>query len=286
MKKTLLVTALAMITLMAGCSGGTAGSSLQESSLQDSADVTAGSDVETHATEENSKAPESTSKTSDAHGTVDIQEPAGTSEAPAEFALYGPGGDKIEQSDITRVMASDEEDYKLNGISSDNWIQAEISGTTYLAEPGGEYRRVKVGDEICGLTVFDAGCVFSADNEVQPGEFSNESWFSSGYVEFEGSVTVSGTLSILAEGTDMLEAGSVLFTPDEGTQLPVMNYLFSGEKGVYYDKDNMFPVIVLSDVTPDSDTGHATLTLESITMSSMVNSNSLVRAKATDVEFN
>lgn len=284
MKKTTIALSLIMALLLTGCSGGNSSvdtdTSVSESSQTEG---TTGTSAESPAESSSMAEPEGSAE---APGTIDTEESQPTeSQESAGFALYGPGEDKIEPSEITRVDASDEADYMANGLSDSNWIQASISGFTYLAEPGGEYRRVSVGDDICGLTVFDAGCVFSADNEKSEGAFGSESWFSSGYAEFEGTVTASGTLSVLSEDDGIIEAGSVVFTPDSGTQLPVMNYQFSGDTGVTYPADAMYPPIVLTGVTVDSEGAHATLSMNGITVSSMVNGSSVMRAAASDVVF-
>lgn len=282
MKKTTIALSLIMALLLTGCSGGS--STDTDPASSGSVPTEEQSDISAAGTAESSM--ESSSAVSDEiPGTVDTVEaqPEETQES-GEFVLYGPGGDKIGKSEITRVDASDEEDYMANGLSATNWFQASISGFTYLAEPGGEYKRYKIGDDICGLTVFDAGCVFSTESENAVGS-GRERYFASGYAEFEGSVTASGTLSILDEGMDNIEAGSVIFTPDSDTALPVMNYKSSGDTGVTYPADSMYPSIVLTDITPETDGVHATLTLSGISVSSMVNGFSVIRAAASDVVF-
>lgn len=274
-----------MALLLTGCSGGTGSSTDTEPSSAGSAPTEEHSEISAAGTAE-SNMENSSAISAEIPGTVDTVEalPEETHES-AGFALYGPGGDKIEQSEITRVDASDEADYMANGLSATNWFQASVSGSTYLAEPGGEYKRYKIGDDICGLTVFDAGCVFSAERDSAKYGSGRERYFASGYAEFEGSVTASGTIGILDEDTDNLEAGSVIFTPDSGTELPVMNYISSGDKGISYPADAMYPYIVLTGVTVENDGSHATLTLSGITVSSIVNGFSVMRAAASDVVF-
>lgn len=277
-RKTIIISALLLSLMISGCSN------QSESSRQTSVPVTSyeTSEPDTHDVTEQASVTESTEQIP---GTVDTTEAHSVEASDVEFALYGPGDDKVEPSEITRINASDEEDYKANGISADNWIQAEVSGFTYLSEPGGEYKRMKLGDEICGLTVFEAECVFLNENDTATGAYSDQRYFSSGYAEFEGSVAVSGTLSVLPEDNGMLDAGSVIFTPDSDVKLPVMNYQYSAETGVDYDRQAMYPYIVLTDVTPENDESHALLTMNNITVSSMVNGFSVMRANASDVTF-
>lgn len=225
-----------------------------------------------------------------APGTIDTAEPdnptdstgnspAATAEAPAEsgFVLTGPGGDIVKPEEMTRVTASDEQDYIANGINSGNWEQVEVSGFTYLAEPGGQYRRVRTGEEICGLTLMDCGCVFSAEKEVQPGANSAQSWFSSAWAEFDGSAELTGTLAPVFETSDIAQEGDFIFSPDESPELPVMDYTFTGDDGVTAPPAGTYPVIIVSgaDVTENT---HVRATLAGITMSASVNGNSIVRA--------
>lgn len=278
MKKTILITMIAAAVLLTGCS-----SNISNTSNTSSASEASGTSSESQAaqiTEEAAPTAElSQAETSGSASTVDTAE----SESPeipeesGEFALAGPGGDRISASDIARVDASDEEDYIANGISATNWRQAETNGFAYLAEPGGEYKRVNIGDEICGLTLFDGGCVFSADNKAESGAHADESYFSSGFAEFEGSIELSGTLTTAAEDSGLVEAGSVVFTPDDGAKLPIMNYMYDSDKGVFYPEDSAIPAIVVTGVEPQTEGEHVTLALSGISMTSIVNNASIVR---------
>lgn len=278
MKKITSLSMMLAAVLLAGCSANTA-----------EPGQPASQGVQAQTTEESAPADELVTPTAqEPSGTVDTAEPEtpetsevpATAEASGEFALIGPGGDRVTAEELSRVDASDEADYLANGISATNWRQAEVSGFTYLAEPGGEYRRVRIGEEICGLTLFDADCVFDAGKEQQSGAHADECWFSSGFAEFEGTIQLSGTIAVAPEDIGLVEAGTVVFTPDEGTQLPVMNYLYSAEQGVYYPAEAMYPLIAVSGVTPQTDGERVTISLSGITMSSSVNSFSVVRGNA------
>lgn len=136
---------------------------------------------------------------------------------------------------------------------------------------------MNIGDEICGLTLFDGGCVFSADNKAESGAHADESYFSSGFAEFEGSIELSGTLTTAAEDSGLVEAGSVVFTPDDGAKLPIMNYMYDSDKGVFYPEDSAIPAIVVTGVEPQTEGEHVTLALSGISMTSIVNNASIVR---------
>ena len=285
MKKTILITMIATAVLLTGCSSNTASSSDASESSGAPAESQAAQTTEEAATTAELTDTSSQPSTAEAVPSADTAESsapdtADTNEESGAFALTGPGGDVIPASAISRVDASDEDDYIANGISATNWRQVETSGFTYLAEPGGEYKRVDLGEMICGLTLFDAGCVFSAENKAESGSHADESFFSSSYAEFEGSVELSGTLTTAAGDSGLVEAGSVIFTPDEGAQLPIMNYKFDPDKGVYYPEDSMYPAIVVTGVQPQTEGEHVTITLSGISMSSSVDNFSIIRASA------
>lgn len=277
MKKKIAISVILSAVLLAGCSANTPESSAaQTESRAQTTEESVPTEELTAPTTPTAQAPTAT---------VDTAEPESpaTAEAPdtsAEFALIGPGGDRVTAAEITRVDASDEEDYIANGISATNWRQAEVNGFTYLAEPGGEYHRVSIGEEICGLTLFNANCVFNSERDQGTGEHADEGLFSSSYAEFEGTVRVSGTLSTAPEDIGLVDAGSVLFTPDDGTQLPIMNYLYSAEQGVYYPEEAVYPLIAVTGVTPQSEGEQVTLLLSGISASSSVNGYSVLRAAA------
>ena len=284
MKKKITTTMILASLLLTGCSANT-------SSADSSAAVTAAPTTEYRTTEETaptdeleSSAPAASAETS-AVDTAEADNTESSSQAEQGYVLKGPGGDIVTAAEVTRVDAIDEDDYRANGLSETNWRQAECSGFAYAAEPGGAYRRISMGDEICGLTVFNAECVFNSDNPERAGQHADEGSFSSGFVEFEGSVQLTGTLSVCAESSGLVDAGSVIFTPDAGAQLPVMNYTFTEEDGVTYPADDMYPPIVLSGVETDADGAHAAVTLTGISMSSSVNFGSVVRAEASEITF-
>ncbi len=173
------------------------------------------------------------------------------SKYPAD--LYGVIGDKIEVDEITEV-------HKYEG-DSEEWRNAGCDGFVYLAEPTGinynsidnadsfnsednsfdgspeessaVYKRYKVGDEICGLTVKEASVYFT---NTEDSEQFNGQYFKGGSVSFEGEKQLTGYLIILSEELYGIGGtGDIIFIPDNGSQtLPVLNYNESdAEKGIY-----------------------------------------------------
>ena len=174
------------------------------------------------------------------------------SKYPAD--LYGVIGDKIEADEITNV-------HKQEDGSDEDWRTAGCNGFVYLAEPTGinynsidnadsfnsednsfegspeespaQYKRYKVGDEICGLTVKEAYTFFS--NKEFPDPFDGQ-YFSGCTVSFEGEKKLTGYIIILSEDLYGIGGtGDVIFIPDDDSQtLPVMNYnAADAEKGIY-----------------------------------------------------
>lgn len=168
--------------------------------------------------------------------------------------LYGVNGDKIDIDEITEV-------HKQEDGSDDEWRSAGCNGFVYLAEPTGinynsldnadsfnsednsfegspeespaEYKRFRVGDEICGLTVKEASVFFS--NKESDRSFEGQ-YFSGGSVSFEGEKKLTGYIIILSEDLYGIGGtGDVIFIPDKDSQtLPVLNYNVSdAEKGIY-----------------------------------------------------
>lgn len=282
MKKTLSILILMAMLAACGCNAKPDSSSASSVPTTEEPARPSGEEL-TQATAEPDKAP-ATVDTAEPEKPAEptAETPAGTAETTADgFVLTGPGGDIVKPEEMTRVTASDEQDYIANGINSGNWEQVEASGFTYLAEPGGQYRRVALGEEICGLTLMDCGCVFSAEREIQPGENSAQSWFSSAWADFDGTVELTGALEPVHETNDIAQEGEFLFTPDEAPQLPVMDYTFTGETGVTAPLEGTYPVIVVrgADVT---NVTHGKAALTGISMSAVVNGSSVVRANVAE----
>ena len=169
--------------------------------------------------------------------------------------LYGAIGDKIEIDEITELHKYED------GGEDGEWRNASCEGFVYLAEPTGVnynsidnadifnsednsfdgspeessaiYKRCKVGDEICGLTVKEAAVIFTNTDDS---EQFNERYFKGGSVSFEGEKKLTGYIIILSEELYGIGGtGDVIFIPDNDSQtLPVLNYnASSAEKGVY-----------------------------------------------------
>lgn len=250
MKKQLIALTLICTLTLTACSKGEAESNTDAAS---DPSVSAESTAESSAPE--SDAPDTETAQADTENTENISPVAAFSDVPAEDypdCLYGPGGDKISVDEITEVKH-----YGMN--PAEKWDYAGCDGFTYLAEPTGisfnmdenpelldsenftfsgapkssaEYKRYRVGDSICGLTVKEASVSFSTDMLYK----HREGYFKGGSVSFDGSLELTGYLVVLVDYEyDVGDAGDIVFIPDNESQiLPIMNYnAISEEKGVY-----------------------------------------------------
>lgn len=245
MKKQLVVLTLIFALTLTACS---------KSEAAPDTDTVSAPSVSTENTAE-SDAPDAETEQADTENTENTYPTAAFSDVPVEDypdCLYGPGGDKISVDEITEV-----EHYGMN--PAEKWDYAGCDGFTYLAEPTGtsfnmdensdlfdsvnftflgapdsaaEYKRYRVGDSICGLTVKEASANFSTDMRYN----HREGYFKGGTVCFDGSLELTGYLIILVDYEyDVGGAGDIIFIPDNESQiLPIMNYnAISEEKGVY-----------------------------------------------------
>lgn len=170
-------------------------------------------------------------------------EPYASDAATAETGSYGVSatgldGIEIPEEELTNIYAEKSGTvYEL--------VSARGEGFTYLAEPTGiclnsrdnsdifnadeltfegapqnapsEYKRYNIGDTICGLTLTDAGTSFyygGVDN----------CW-----AELEGSVTMTGYVTIAPEDDYGIDEGDIFFVPCPGNDLlPVINFRYEG----------------------------------------------------------
>lgn len=158
--------------------------------------------------------------------------------------VYGMLEDNISPDEMTEVKNYGEEG---------SWNYITCNGFAYIAEPTGinynsidnadifnsednsfsgspeksnaVFKRVNVGDEICGLTVDTASTVFRNDGGNYP-EDCKIRWFGGCSVTFKGEQEMSGYIVILNDDEYAVGGvGDIVFIPDGSSQtLPVMNY--------------------------------------------------------------
>lgn len=168
---------------------------------------------------------------------------AATAETTAEMGSYGVSatgldGIEIPEEGLTSVYAEKSGTvYEL--------VSARGEGFTYLAEPTGiclnsrdnydifnadeltfegapqnapsEYKRYNIGDTICGLTLTDAGTNFYYGG------------VESCWAELDGSVTMTGYVTIAPEDDYGIDEGDIFFVPcPDNDLLPVINFRYEG----------------------------------------------------------
>ena len=296
MKKCFSIAAIIAALMLSACSGSGTSSvtdSRESSQTEQQSQVT--QDEQSEQNEQTEQPTQSSQESSDAASET-VSEPSDSEQSESDgrtsFIVYGPGGDVVSSDEFSRVDTLNE---AQGVITASNWRQASIYGFTYMAEPGSEYKRVKTGDNILGFTVGETECTFT--NGETPERIGSEGSFSSGYAELEGNVTLNGTIHAATEDGFSYSAGDLLFVPDEDSMvLPVMNYSYSSDAGVYTKVDesgNMYPDIIItagsfvdtSVIPVDGTPVHVLITLENISMSSSIDVSSNMRAEIAAFEI-
>lgn len=228
---------LATALMLTGCSG----------NVQSVPDDTSSSVSEQTELDNSSSAHEETSAP-DTSSAEDNSEPK---EAELPVFLTYPDGERVRASEIDTIAA--ESELSPEQLTADNWWNLTTSGFAYLAEPSGfnqstfegtfsvaltdrvvdeiTYRRVNVGESICGFKVKSANCSFSAwGNAEQP----NGVGFIGGTVELDGTVELTGWARLAPEDDGYTARGDVEFVVDsDSMKLPVMYFFAETERGVF-----------------------------------------------------
>lgn len=299
MKKYFSIAVIIAALMLSACSGSSTSSvtdSQETSQTEQSSQVTQDEqneqDGQNEQTEQTTQSSQESSDASSETVSESSDSEQSTPDGGTSFILYGPGGDVVSSDEFSRVDTLND---AQGVITADNWRQASIYGFTYMAEPGSEYKRVKTGDNILGFTVGETECTFT--NDETPERIGSEGAFSSGYAELEGNVTLNGTIHAATEDGFSYSAGDLLFVPDEDSRvLPVMNYSYSSDAGVYTKVDesgNMYPDIIItagsfvdtSVIPTDGTPVHVLITLEKISMSSSIDVSSNMRAEIVAFEI-
>ncbi len=170
--------------------------------------------------------------------------------------LIGADGVAIYTSEITEVMISDPESpFGEREISVEELDESTFSSVTcggfaychdsrinvndveepdkfengvYIGEelpPAAEYRRLRTGDKVGGLTVRAAETVFTRESELA----ANGSWLGWSSVYFDGELTVTGYITITEN--PLYQDGMVRLMPID-SPIPPMIYQYSEETGI------------------------------------------------------
>lgn len=123
-----------------------------------------------------------------------------------------------------------------SGIAFNSYSDPEkFDGTDFLggdAENTNEWKRVCVGDEICGLKVRSASVVFDVEDYEDARDFPGRylSIYNVGSCELEGTIDIEGFLQVLPDSMYQETSQLVEFFPCE-SKLPIMPGIPDSEKG-------------------------------------------------------
>lgn len=147
-------------------------------------------------------------------------------------SIIGLDGKPVYRSEITRIYVYNDEleEVVVDTLDSEEHLFIECDGMCYLSEPWGkshtsidnpelydgkmsftdmdgevfttEYKKLKVGDEICGLTVKDAHTLLTDDSCNITAKFGGE-------------ITLTGYININPENDYMVNVGMIYFIIDD-----------------------------------------------------------------------
>lgn len=213
------------------------------------------------------------SAASGANGTADsassaVESSGELSAEPAESVpgveipfLKGIAGDVVKSSEITTVYTLDGNDCAPESLVRENFDEVTCEGFTYAAEPSkqarnsidnsdvfdsgaaefsdmpgakvSDYRRVNVGDTICGLKLVSAQTRFSSESAEDGSYFR-----ATDSAVFEGEKTMRGYIYRVKEDEYGVAAGDIYFFPCDGeADIPVMNYSYDKDNGYYHSTE-------------------------------------------------
>lgn len=242
--------AIAVLSLsIGGCSGNNSESSdeITQSNISETIN-----DLSNSTTSESSESASGNSEKSSSSGENSESAPS-DSQGDAAF-LIGLDGKPILASEITKLKNTDKTAETLT--KDDLWAEVCCDGFTYLKEPSGiafnsyrnpemfdngeylgdsaentnEWKRVYVGDEICGLKVKSASVNFTVNDYEDTWKFP-ERYLDFGICELEGSIEIEGFLQVLPSSAMYPESSELVeFMPCE-SKLPITPCQPDSEKG-------------------------------------------------------
>lgn len=280
MKKYQIILAVILAAALTGCAkeknnSDTSTGTNSESSVQSSTDSDNGgvSSESSTSSESSSNVPDNSDSSA---GTEDsAQQTSEENGDPNATFLVGLAGDTIMRSDLSMIFTNDGTDGSAETFSEENFSGVLCDGFVYLAEPTGicrtnfdnedvfdsesirftdisessqkGYKRVSVGETICGLTLSEAQVNFARGNdsmEYTLGDGSTrlgselgfpEIYFMGGSASFSGQLTLTGYISVATENDHGLMGGDIVFVPSDcECMLPVMGYRLDPDIGIVH----------------------------------------------------
>lgn len=283
MKKYRIILAVIIAAALTGCAKGenssgtstgtSSESSVQSSTSSDNGGVSSKSSVNSEHSESSSDVPDN----SDSLISTEDSNPQTSEENgdPNETFLVGLAGDTILRTELSMIFTNDGTDGSAETLSEENFSAVLCDGFIYLAEPSGicrtnfdnedvfdsesvrftdisessqkGYKRVSVGETICGLTLSEAQVNFARGNDSMEYTLGDgsiklgselglpEIYFMGGSASFSGQVTLTGYISVAAENDRGLMGGDIVFVPSDcECMLPVMGYRLDPDVGIVH----------------------------------------------------
>ena len=348
MKKIKIITALLLAVSLCGCADKNGSSQGDDSAVSVPNSLGTGVDSAAQSSAADSdtvnSAPESSAGESSADSPA-VSEPAVTPPSDDETFLVGLAGDRIRAADITTVITSDGGDCSPEELTEERFSAVLCSGFAYVSEPSltarndrdnvdvydsanmeftdtssaplKNYKRLNVGDTICGLTLREAEVNFARGSEQAVFEMSDgsqktgaelgipEIYFTHCSAKFDGEIEMTGYISCSAENVYNVAVGDILFVPCDGEgNFPVMSYRLNGDDGFFHSLQtysvsdltwqNEFGYLYLgnaantsadiSDLPDDGTFIKARVTVDNFEMNCGVNFVNIVKAEIVDVE--
>lgn len=192
-----------------------------------------------------------------------------------ETFLVGLAGDRILKSEISEVFTNDGSDCAPEDLTEEKFSAVLCDGFVYVAEPSKVsrnsednvdvydagnmeftdissepvkgFKRLEVGDTICGLTLTEAQVNFARGSEQMTFRLSDgtqktgaelglpEIYFASGSAKFDGELQMTGYICRVAENDYGVGTGDIVFIPSDGEgNIPIMSYRLDGDNGFHH----------------------------------------------------
>lgn len=269
MKKNLLFISVIVALCLSGCNNINSSENEHNSSSSES-------QITSRASYEESTVNESNVNTGDTANSENISqeiENVSRNSLP-ENVVISIWGHTLSDNDITEINFSE------NGV----WSLAKYEGFVYLLDPAENgFKKYIVGDEICGLKLTSAHNIFS--NDYLDNEY-HEEYRCTSIAELEGTLTMTGTLTIAAddEANLMAKKGDIIFSPKESV-FPIISGL---PENTYYVilcgniNDNVIPELLQLPLGEEVD---ANITVSDITLYSAMPVDTSVRCKIDSIDL-
>lgn len=197
MNKKILIISVMLVFCLSGCNIDKIEN--EHNSLSSEEQVTIGT------SKENIMPSESKTDTGDSVNSETAPSETDSQHSLPENVILNILGHILSNKDLTEI------NFGENGV----WSSAKYDGFVYMAETSeNDFKKYNIGDKICGLKLTSARNIFGndyLDNE------NHEEYHCTSIAEFDGTLTMTGTLTIAEEdGANLMtKKGDIIFSPEE-----------------------------------------------------------------------